>query len=392
MKIKLIKLRSILSQERDLTLDESSKRFLDEISKGKDLTFSYSDGDIEMYFIETGGSEEPFLAQYKHQDKPYYLLATGNANSLASSLEILSFLQKEKKDGTIIFGTPEEIYKQIMGLKKGKKEPKLLENKRVGIIGEPSNWLISSSLNFKKAQEIFGIEFIKIPFQELKEEIDSLGAVNNLFDEGINQVFGKSPFYKGAIKIYLGLKELIKKYQLYGFSLRCFDLLGEYKNTACLALSMLNKEGIVSSCEGDETSLLSMCVIKALTNQSAFQCNPSSIDKTNNNIILAHCAVPLDMVKNIECFTHYESNLGIGIRGKFDEENITLFKLSSALDNYHCYEGKIMQNLERNDLCRTQVLVHLNEDFSSLYLEPFGNHLILVKGHIKGLISEKCRL
>ncbi|MFA6664598.1 MAG: hypothetical protein WCS21_09870, partial [Lachnospiraceae bacterium] len=59
-----------------------------------------------------------------------------------------------------------------------------------------------------------------------------------------------------AEQIYLALKVIIKKYNLKGFTLRCFDLLTAVKNTGCLALAKFNSEGVIATCEGDVPAML----------------------------------------------------------------------------------------------------------------------------------------
>ncbi len=69
------------------------------------------------------------------------------------------------------------------------------------------------------------------------------------------------------------------KYDLKGLTIRCFDLLSTVHNTGCIALSLLNDEGIISSCEGgDVPALISMLILNALSDEPVFMANPSSID------------------------------------------------------------------------------------------------------------------
>ena len=47
-----------------------------------------------LVFVASGGSEGIFKAGYEHfSEKPCYILTSGESNSLAASMEILSFLQ-----------------------------------------------------------------------------------------------------------------------------------------------------------------------------------------------------------------------------------------------------------------------------------------------------------
>ena len=190
-----------------------------------------------------------------------------------------------------------------------------------------------------------------------------------------------SEVIKGALEIYSGLKRIINKYNLQGFTLRCFDLLEEYKNTSCLAFALLNEEGIIASCEGDVPALLTMVLVKAVTNSSSFMANPSRIDLKDSNVLFAHCTVPLNMCKKYELMTHFESGLGIGIRGELDLGKVTICKIAPNLKDFLCVNGDIKENLTLNNYCRTQILVNMErEGLFDFIKEIFGNHVIISYG------------
>jgi L-fucose isomerase-like protein len=303
-------------------------------------------------------------------------------------LEILSFLHEKHLEGEILYGNPLQIRTKIQNILLLKEAQEKLSKSRLGVIGEPSDWLISSSLNFAQAKAVFGVEFVKIPFSELQAEIEKKSYPKEAIP---SEVFARAKDPKvlqGALEIYGALKRIVAKYDLAGFSIRCFDLLGIYKNTSCLALALLNSEGISAGCEGDEASLLSMHLLRCL-NHPSFQCNPSVVDESENSVILAHCTLPLCMVGTSYSFlSHFESDLGIGIRGTFKKGPVTLFKLSSDLKNYHLFRGEIVENLTRENLCRSQIKVQLSSSVSPLLENPYGNHLLLCYDDLSGLLQE----
>jgi L-fucose isomerase-like protein len=384
MEISLVSLRSALNEERAIELNRSSAEFLKSINLDGSLHFHKGEAgkqEITLFFVESGGSEVPFLQVYQNYRSPFYLLTTGDSNSLASSLEILSFLHDKKMKGEIIYGSNEKIYASIKRIYDTETAAQRLSSYKVGVIGKPSSWLISSSVDHEKAEEKYGIKYIDITFEEFDEEISKNSFPKEKVGTDILALADKNPTFLGALYIYGALKRVVAKYGLDGFSIRCFDLLGTRKNTACLALALLNDEGIVSSCEGDEASLFSMMVFRAL-GVPAFQCNPSVIDIEQSKIILAHCTMPLCMAESYSFMSHFESDLGVGIRGKFYLRDATLFKMSQNLEDYHCFHGTIEENLERKNLCRSQILLHSDTSLSPILENPYGNHLLLAYGDL----------
>ena len=181
---------------------------------------------------------------------------------------------------------------------------------------------------------------------------------------------------------------IIKKHDLAGITVRCFDLLGTYHNTSCLALALLNEQGYVATCEGDVPALLTMAFIREKFHQSSFQVNPSFINIDEKYGYFAHCTIPLDMCLAYEFDTHFESGLGIGIKGRLNLMKVTILKFGSSLKKYEVFSGEIVENLHKENLCRTQIKVKFSEDISSLVNAPCGNHLIVFKGdHKKKIID-----
>ncbi len=247
---------------------------------------------------------------------------------------------------------------------------------KLGVIGKPSDWLIASDVDYKKANELFDIELVDIDIKELIDKTKSITteAPNGLF----NTSFNKKEIDK-AYQIYLALKDIIFSYKLDGITVRCFDLLDTLHSTSCLAFALLNKEGYIATCEGDIPSMISMYIVRKVYNLPTFQANPSRIDVDNNEIIFAHCTLPLSMCESYRFDTHYESGIGVGIKGELKEGHISIFKVSPDLTKYVLLGGEIKENLNESKLCRTQIVIKLNQDSDVKYFlqRPLANHHLI---------------
>ena len=396
-KINFIFLRSDIALA-DQELDTKRMEFLYEIQK-ENIVLSSSGSPL--FYIESGGSEEKFKKIYKDYSAPYILLATSSNNSLPAVLEIMSFLRNNNLEAYLIHGEMDELIKGVKNLYVDKidstyefKKNDYLKNERLGVIGKPSDWLIASLTNYKEVKERTGAELIDITFEEFKSEIEKHilpSFTNEIIDQYENEKIKKETII-GALYIYSALKALIEKYELNGLTVRCFDLLGTIKNTSCLALALLNSEGITATCEGDVPSMLTMHYVLKLLNEESFQCNPSYINVINNYIILAHCTLPLSMSYSSKFDTHFESGIGLGIKGELSEENVTIFKLNNNLTKMTLIEGNISENLNKSNLCRTQIKVKSKENLKTLLDTPLGNHLIVFYGNHKEELLKKLGL
>lgn len=380
MKIKFSAFRSLLKYTD--TFEKENVQFIKEIEaclqeKLIETTLDDYDCDLKLLFIQTGGSEGIFLENLPRLQTPFYLLTNGGNNSLAASLEILTYAGLNGYKGEILHGNSSYIAKRIVELAEINSIKSALSEKTLGVLGEPSDWLISSVPSEDIIKEKLGINLKRISLADVEKGI-----------EGGDDIQPNSPFeIEKANKVYQNIKSIVETNSLSGLTIRCFDLLSSIKTTGCLALAKLNQEGIVSTCEGDITAMLSMILIKTIFNQSSFQANPSRIDTTNNEIVLAHCTIPLDMVEKYEYDTHFESGIGVAIKGKLRTDEVTIFRLSSSLNDFTVLEGRIVENLNESNLCRTQIKVKCTDDVSVLLKKPCGNHHIVFYGHHKARLE-----
>ena len=115
--------------------------------KGNDYS-DYGTHALNLIYVRTGGTEGIFrrlLPELQAKSRrPFYLLTSGKSNSLAASMEILSYLRLHNINGEIIHGSSEYIAHRIQLLKKVEEARQSLNGTRLGIIGKPSDWLISS--------------------------------------------------------------------------------------------------------------------------------------------------------------------------------------------------------------------------------------------------------
>jgi L-fucose isomerase-like protein len=182
----------------------------------------------------------------------------------------------------------------------------------------------------------------------------------------------------------------VQKYQLQGLTIRCFDLLTAVHNTGCLALARMNSEGLCAGCEGDVPTLLTMMFSRAVTGISGFQANPAHINPETGEMLFAHCTIPFNMVERFELDTHFESGIGVGIRGYQKPGPVTIFKVSGNLSRYFLAEGQLLRCEGKPDLCRTQQVIQLNNPEQARYFltDPIGNHHVIVPGHIGEIMTE----
>lgn len=396
MNIGLYTLTSPLHDEH--AVNASSAEFVGQIEDclgcqfdfcGPDFT-TYGSHDLDVIYVRTGGTEGLFKEVFPRLEGNILLLTSGKSNSLAASLEILSYLRQQGRKGEIIHGSVQYIAQRLSLLTKVNAAKQALQGQNLGIIGQPSDWLISSNADKVKVKETLGINLVDIDIDELIRIVNSDEDLSSYLPENTSELAAKVPagiqkYTDGALRIYCALKQIIQKYSLSGLTLRCFDLLTAVQNTGCLALAMLNAEGIPSGCEGDVPTLMTMAIGKALTGQCGFQANPSRIDPQTGEMLLAHCTVPFDMIRNYSFNTHFESGIGLAVHGELPEGDATIAKFSGDMSRQFVCKTTLTGNPYEKSLCRTQITMKVEDNPSEVCRDyflksPIGNHHVVFTG------------
>ncbi|MEM4883853.1 MAG: hypothetical protein QXK53_07465 [Nitrososphaerota archaeon] len=346
----------------------------------------------------TGGTEHIIQGVFeKLSERGFLLLAPHPAmNSLPAALEAFSALRGSGRAWIIAEWPPGHGIKKFLRAWRAVQEIRVA---RIGLIGEPSPWLVYSSgaVVEEGLREIFqGLSLIRIDLEELYREMESAGdysphyAVKEIMGRARSIQVPRSEVEK-SLKVYLALRRLFEKYQLDAASIRCFDLIGGAGTTTCLATSILNSEMMIVGCEGDLPALITMLLFSKLAGSPAFMGNLAWIE--DEAITIAHCSAPLSILESFELDTHYESRRGVGVRGRFAEgQVVTLGRLDPATRTLRYIIGRVLKQAARENACRTQVRVEVRGAASELIEEAIGNHYVMVLGDVSGELACAARI
>ena len=339
-----------------------------------------NDDDMaDMVMIATGGVENQFKTLFQGNG-PVTLIADGRNNSLAAALEILTWLESQGVEGRILHGTNDEIFASLVETVCSPS----LRGLRIGLFGQPSDWLIASDVDRDYLLEHFGVEIHDIDLQRLIDEIKSIPkaeavkAAQDIVKRSRDTIEPSCADMLEAAKAYLAIKKICEEERLDAMTIRCFDIVKTCCTTSCLALALLNDEGIVAGCEGDMQTLMSMILAKRLCGEEAFMANPSQL--TDSTAMLAHCTIPLRMCDDLTLRSHFESGIGVAVQGLLPLTDYTIFKWGGRrLDRYFVTEAQAIEAPYSNHFCRTQIT--LNVDLRPYLLRhSIGNHHVIIKG------------
>lgn len=400
MNLYLIVFQSGLNQINSVY--ECHKNLFSEIEKHFTLHLvPYTEADsipanaYTMAFIASGGVERTVTQHFELLPYPIHLLTDGLQNSLAASLEIATWLRNKGMKVHIVHGTLPDIAKQLLDHHRAFAAQRELKGKRIGVVGQPAPWLVASNVDYLLAKRRWQIEFIDIPLEEIyclyyQVTDDEIGYEASVFANRAAACREGTPEdLLKAMRLYRAMKLICQKKQLDAVTLSCFSLISKLGTTGCLALSLLNDEGIPAGCEGDLQSIFTMLVAKTLTGQTGFMTNPSFIDEERNEILLAHCTIGTRMTERFNIRNHFETNSGIAIQGILPKGEVTLVKCAGeCLDEYFVTTGQLTENTDYENTCRTQVKVRPDKPVDYFLRNSLGNHHILLTGNHEKVFHE----
>ena len=399
MKLNLITFASSLASRESVFTDHHE--LLDAIAAKYDVQYIFPEEldkplpeGATMILVGSGGVEEMVKANIGKLPPYVVLIADGLKNSLAASLEILSWMRLNARKGRVLHGPTEFIMQGIDDYAAASDVVVRLHGKRVGVIGKPSGWLIASNVNYNAMREHWGVEMVDVPLDEVVKGYEAVtdDQVQGITDEFINKATSvKEPSRDEVVKamrLYRSVKDIVERYRLDAFTLNCFDLIPTTHTTGCVALALLNQEGIPAGCEGDEQTLLTMLAVQAATGEVTFMANPSKIlDNAAHEMVFAHCTIAPSMTDSYIVRDHYESLSGVAIEGLFKPMDMTVVKCGGrSMERFFISRARLMECTTNPNMCRTQLHLRLDEPLDYFLERSIGNHHVIVRGnHVEKL-------
>ncbi len=363
------------SDDNNQELKNRSIVILNDFFKKNKHSFNESEG--QLLFIASGGSEQNAVRLTK-EFQNITLLCHRESNSYAATIEIAAYLRSKGKRASIIDVFAPNAFQEFEEVQKVNHALDTLAKQKAALIGEVSDWLIISDVETELVKEKLGVELLRLPWEEIGDykQKESSKEFLKFFPD-----FNPEKLEETA-KVYTLLEEMVAERKISAISVECFSMVMRDKVTSCLPLAVLNNKDIVAACEGDICSMLGKMLIKSVTNEIPWQANVAEIKE--DQILLAHCTAPLNLLKSFDITTHFETGVGTAVRGKFEKQEVGVFRVNNQLDKYMLLQGDIINTPDHDFACRTQIEFKTSMEQSSLLKnQSLGNHhLIFPAQHI----------
>lgn len=390
MTINIVPFFSIVSSEglQEEVLKEIEQEGIRITSSMKEIPV----GEQVYLFIGTGGTENDvatFLKMSKLKP-PIIILSYDERNSLPASMEIRAYLENKGIEARIIHRPIEQLNALLGRWSKYSEIVQKIKDSKLGVIGEPSSWLIASGVDPKLVKDKWGLEISSIPITELTEKLpqesgeEFLKHVSDFQSCANSQAVSDEEIAKAGL-VAERIAKISEDRKLDAVSVQCFTLLMDTGISGCVSLSFLNdKDSFVAGCEGDIPATFTMLLTKLLTGTPSFMANVASVDQELNTAVFAHCTIPTSITEKYEITNHFETGMSVGVRGKLPLTEVTIVKVfGEDLSEYWVSGGTIIDNLVNDKGCRTQIRVVMDEPVDYFLEESLANHHIIVLGDLQ---------
>ena len=331
----------------------------------------------------TGGTSGLAKQIVLKNGKPAILIAHGKHNSLASALSARAFLNNRGLKTRIVYvSEPGLLCRSFAPIYRGIEAALLLSGLHVLEINKDGE-LSSSAKEFMKAT---GARVEAVSFEEVREIGWSSDVTSSDLDSLILNVrryidlsgVDKDILYD-AVRVYYALRKLVIDKGFNAISFECFPFIVKYRLTPCLAVAMMNNDGIPTACENDFYSLAILAVSFALTGKPGWIANPSGFT-SEGYVRLAHCTIAPLLGGDCYLVPHFETGNPYAVTCRLSHDKVVLLRLSLDYRRINAYKAKVVESgLLEPGYCRTQAILDLGPMNGIRFLETAaGNHHVVI--------------
>ncbi len=348
------------------------------------ISIRYSVSNPQAILFITGGSEHRVLDAIGDR-RHIILLASQRRNAYAAACEVKAYLNRIGIESYLYNLSDTEALQDLVIRLKVWQRVRTFTHKQIGLVGRPAEWLVNSNPDpnlirgrFGFKLRIFNWEDLQKPSQ-FEQSKDFLDYYHGHGDK----------IYEDHSRLDSLLANLWFENGLDGIAVECFPLVTQHKLTACLSLARFNAMGMPAACEGDLVSLTGMLLIYHLTGHIPWMANLSNLKI--NRVVFSHCTIAPSQVDTFSVKSHYESNEGLAIDGRFKQSVFTIFRMDVLFEQCFIATGHRIDEENELEACRTQLSLKLvEEDVNLLHNKPLGNHHLLIPGDWESELKMAC--
>ena len=269
---------------------------------------------------------------------------------------------------------------------------KVFKNSHIGIIGFRAKGFfnldvdeldlykqIGVLIDHFELSEIFNSEFNEKLINDRKIQIESIFDVSNISENQIDKV---------AILI-VKLDNFMKKNKLDAIAIRCWpEFAAEFGISPCAAMSILQSENKILTCEGDILGSLSMLAQKGIGAEMPFMADFSQVNFEENFGLLWHCGVAACNLWDGKCIrsldTYFAGGKGVTADFVMKSGEISILRFDYAPGEYRIFlqkaNGIPMKKELKGTYVKVKFEVNIREILNKIIQNGIAHHISIVYG------------
>ncbi|KXA91342.1 hypothetical protein AKJ63_01575, partial [candidate division MSBL1 archaeon SCGC-AAA259D18] len=311
-----------------------------------------------------------------------------------------------------VYGSPEdmETIDEIVDHAKAAMAVKGLSESYLGKFGGRTGGMYTATADMTQVRDLFGVEYNHVDQYRLILEAQNLSdeVVGKALDE-VRSDFGQidisEDVLERSVRLYLALGRIASE-DGYDFTcVKCMPEVSDNYCSCCLAVSLANDDGIVTSCECDINAAITMQILKLLAEGPVLFGDVNHLDKEEGILRLVNCgSMATGLAKSredVDLSMQYEylSEAG-GATTTFccKPGKVTLARLARI-------EGKYVMQIATGEAIEypkekfkeargrwPHAFIKLDGDWSKFSQNCRSNHQHMVYGDVKGELLELCEI
>jgi L-fucose isomerase-like protein len=243
-----------------------------------------------------------------------------------------------KRFAWCIGGVEPETLAEVIGALKAGVVAGALRRARFGLVGQPCPGMLDVETDEGALAKTLGVTAVHCELQTLLDAAqaaapqDVAAAEERLRHAAGGGVETGAEALAGSLRLYAGIKELVRANRLDAYCVRCWpELRDQRKITPCAAHALMAQEGVSSTCEVDLPALVTTHLLSRLAGAPAFNFDITGYSKEQDAVQFGHCGAADPALAGTPAAVCVRSQMRTGtgatVEFPFREGAVTLAKL-----------------------------------------------------------------
>ena len=223
------------------------------------------------------------------------------------------------------------------------------------------------------------------------------------------------PMLETSARVYLAFREFLEKNDYDALAVSCwphFQQTFEKPFSVCSVVGQLNDDGIITACEGDTLSAISMLMLHYLTNDTTMLMDLSAFDERDETVMMWHCGPAASCFANRDGYTisgnysgapHTEGQpptcCGVARDMVFGARDVTVARLTGEVDKLLLAGGTFIDNGKKSfygsrgwmgNLTLGREPISARDLVNTVLVKKFQHHFPIVGGDVSREVMELC--